>query len=637
MVRAVLAAVLTAALPAIAQDSFIPVEGMVIVGSVEPTEAESLAVAHFNKEIARLTGASLPVAWGRAPEGTPLLHVGNRATLESDFVEHGWRLTAAVGDADVRNQALLVAAGEGAPAELYAAGFGEDRTARAFLGLGYALGELVKRLDVREGRWGFDMPAEPYIRFPETPNRTLYIMNSYNCSPGLSLEYFDEKELEDYVDFLIDAKYSRVNLWQWAQIYLYPGNNDEAREKNQMIHRAMRHLFDYARRRGLEIYHGLTPVHVNLEFLPDDPKFAGTGYYGRSGACWSQPEARELARNMARTEMEYYGPVDGYIVWFYDPGGCFCAECKPNQAKNIFEQLRMVEELAETISPDAKFQAVLWPTWIWHHYQDQGIPFTKDEADAMVREFLGLALDHFGPRNLTILDSCEADNTNIYNGLVKPEEFQRSAFMYSVLGMASEHGYPFAPFKFEYLHDKMTLAGERDLEDGNLFIQYAATNMPGVYTFADVLYGPAESWEDRMEAYVSTFAKGASFEPARELFRALEEAGEKRAYEDRDKAIAKAEAAWERVEAAPNFYGDKDWLKGYVHAQRHYLELARAEDNAAFQKQYAQFKEELGAIPMYSDYMAHAMKPELCVNLHLKAYWRGPGEDYRMVGLPEGQ
>ena len=44
-----------------------------------------------------------------------------------------------------------------------------------------------------------------------------------------------------------------------------------------------------------------------------------------------------------------------------------------------------------------------------------------------------------------------------------------------------------------------------------------------------------------------------------------------------------------------------------------------------------------GAIPMYSDYMAHAMKPELCVNLHLKAYWRGPGEDYRMVGLPEGQ
>lgn len=611
---------------------FIDVKGMVIYASAEISDSEMAAVAHFNKGVARFTGAPLPIRSGGALEDTPALLVGTQATLAPLFSLHGWSIDAA--DADVLRQSYVVTALPGTPTRIVAAGLGDGTTPRDFLGLGYALGELLRRLDVVDGRWGFAIPDKGILRKPETPNRTLYLMNSNNCAPGLSLEYWNDEELTDYVGFLVDARYSRVQLWQWASLYLYPGNNDAQRAENQRTHRTMRRFFELARSRGLEVYHGLTPVHVPPALLPDDPKYTGTGYYGKSGACWSQPEGRELARRMAQAEMEYFGPVDGYIVWFYDPGGCFCAQCKPNQAQNIFEQLMLVVDLAKSISPGAKFQAVLWPTWCWHQYQDQGIPFTKDEAEAMVTSFLEKALAQFGPRNLTIFDSCEADNTNIYNGLVAPAQFQRSAFMYSVLGMASEHGYPFAPFKFDYLNNKMGLARDRGCEDGNLFIQYAATNKPGVFTFADSLYSPSATTDERIATYVSSFAKGTAFAPAMELFKALERAGNIGRYEERDRALQDAEAVWPDIAEHDLYFGDKDWIRGYVKAQRHYLELARAADDAAFTSRYDQFKTDLAAIPMYRAYMEKSMTPQLCVNLHLKAYWRGPGEDYRMVGLP---
>lgn len=611
---------------------FIDVKHMTILASPDIVIPEMEALAHFNKAVARFTGAPLTIRSGSALDDTPALLVGNRGTLAPLFSLHGWAIDS--DDADVLRQSYVVATLPGTPSRIVAAGFGDGSTPRDFLGLGYALGELLRRLDVVDGRWGFVIPDEGLLGTPETPNRTLYLMNSNNSAPGLSLEYWNDEELLDYVGFLVDARYSRVQLWQWASLYLYPGNNDVQRAENQRVHRTMRRFFEFARRRGLEVYHGLTPVHVPPSLLPDDPKYTGTGYYGKSGACWSQPEGRELARRMAQAEMEYFGPVDGYVVWFYDPGGCFCAACKPNQARNISEQLMLVADLAKGISPGAKFQAVLWPTWCWHQYQDQGIPFTQDEAEAMVSSFLDKALAQFGPRNLTILDSCEADNTNIYNGLVSPAKFQRSAFMYSVLGMASEHGYPFAPFKFGYLNEKMGLARDRGCEDGNLFIQYAATNTPSVFTFADTLYGPAATTEERIGAYVRRVAKGTAFAPAMKLFQALERAGAIGKYEARDKALTEAEAVWPDVADSDLYFGDKDWLKGYLKAQRHYLELARAADDAAFKTRYDLFKADLAAIPMYRSYMEKSMTPQLCVNLHLKAYWRGPGEDYRMVGLP---
>jgi hypothetical protein len=608
------------------KERFIPVEGMRIVCDPLPTEAANLAVGHFVREIKRMTGKSLPIVYGLREGDQACLIVGNRSTLGRVFIKNGYRLPRSRETEDTANQSYVVDAsphdGSGQPVVL-AAGFGLQHTARGYLGTSYALGELLRRLDIRKGQWGFVLPMQPILASPRMPNRTLYLMNSNNCNPGLSLEYFSDAQLEDYVDFLVDARYSRISFWQWSNLYLYPGNAEDQRARNEQIHQAMRKVFDRARRRGLEVYHQLAPAHVSLALLPSDPKFRATGYYGSTSVCWSQPEAREIARKVVQTEMEYYGPMDGYTVWFYDPGGCFCQDCAAHQADRLFDQLMTVVDLAKTISPNAKFEAVLWPTWDFTSRKDIGFPgkgYTAEDVKAFVEDFLAQCLAKFGPRGLTIMDSCEADNTNLYNGFVKPEAFQRDAFMYSVLGMASEESYPFAAFRLRYLREQMGKACDRGIEGGQLFIQYAATNYPGVFAFADTLYAEDAGWESTAQRLASTWAKGDSCKPFLRLLAAMEDLDRATSLGNMENAVRHAEDAAAQIERSPYFYGDRDWLKGYVEAQRYYLQLAQAMDEKTFTEILTRFRADLAALPMYRDYAARTLNPALA-HAHIKQYW----------------
>lgn len=613
-------------------EKFIPVKNMVIAGSIAPNKPELLAIERFNKEIMKFTGRALPTCWGINTDDQPSIVVGNQSTLSSLFNKYGYADKLNVSDTDIANQSYLIDFKDSDDTPIIiAAGFGKGRTARNMLGLGYALADLLRKLDVKNGEWGFNVDTEVEVHKPVMPNRTLYLMNSYNFNPGLSLEYYTDEQINEYLDMLVDARYSRISFWQWAVIYLYPGNNDANRPKNEMIHKAMRKLLNRARERGLEVYHQLTPAHINLDLLPDEPRFTSTGYYGKSGVCWSQPEGRELARKKAQLEMEYYGPVDGYYVWFYDPAGCFCDKCKPNQADNLFNQLNMVVDLAKNISPDAKFEAMLWPTWVFA--QTPTIPYESNEVEAFVKKFLNLCLDKFGSRNLTIIDSCESDITNIYNGYVDPKDFKRNAFMYSALGMASEQGYPFAGFRFSYLNSQMKKARDKGLEEANLFLQYASTNKPGVFAFADTLYEPVDDWKETADRYISSVAKGSAKGQYKDLIHAMEYLSLSESYEEMESAIDKVEAAWSKLKNNKNFYADKDWLKGYVLAQRWYLKLAKAKNEAEFASLFEDFKNDVGSIPIYSDFMNNTISTATVTNHHLKYYWRGPVNDDSMVGL----
>lgn len=611
-------------------DRFISLKGMVISGSALPSEAETLAIQHFNNEINRMTGKSLPLASGINLDDRPCIKVGTVKTLDVFMKSIEYVCPHMPGDEDIRNQSYFINTLKGEHPAIIAAGYGTGDTPRSTLGMSYALGDLIRRLDIRNGKWGFNLPDTAIIESPKMPARTLYLMNSYNFNPGLSLEYFNDSQIDEYVDMLVDARYSRISLWQWALIYLYPGNNDSMRPTNEMIHKVMLHMFDRARRRGLEVYHQLTPAHINLDLLPNEKRFESTGYYGRSGVCWSQPEGRDLAKKIARFEMEYYGPVDGYVVWFYDPAGCFCKDCKPNQADRIFDQLMTVVDLAKNISPNAKFEAVLWPTWVFS--STPTINYKPDEVKAFVSSFLEKCVSQFGKRNLTIEDSCESDSTNIYNGLVKADEFKRNAFMYSALGMASEQGYPFAGFRFGYLNAQMGKARDRGLEEANLFIQYAATNKPGVFAFTDTLYESKTDWKQTAERYASTVAKGSAKSAYLDLLSAMEMLSSAASYAEMESAVSKVETSWNMLKDNKLFFGDREWLKGYVAAQRWYLRLAQAKDDAEFTNLFSQFKTDVGSIPMYKDFMEKSMTPAL-INQHLKWYWRGPVKDDSMVGV----
>ncbi|MBX3180811.1 MAG: hypothetical protein KF886_25970 [Candidatus Hydrogenedentes bacterium] len=630
---ALLALLLAAHAPLCKAEHFVPVRDMVIHGPGTPTEAELLAVRSFTGAVARITGAPLPQAWGGdVAVGEIPLRVGNATTLGARL-ESVDRSELPAGDADARRQSYVVAASP--DGGILAAGLGEEEEARAFLGLGYALGDLLRRLDMRDGAWGFVLPEEPILAAPAMPNRTLYLMNSNHMNPGLSIEYFSEADIEAYVDFLVEARYSRVSLWQWTANMLYPGNFEENRARNQMTHRAMRHLFRYARQRGLHAYHQLAPMHANVKLLPDDPKFRATGYYAPNSICWAQPEARDLAKNMARLEMEYYGPVDGYIVWFYDPGGCFCDVCKPNQAQHLFEQFTMVHELSKTISPGAEFQAVLWPTWCFHEYTDRGIPYEDpEEVNAFVSDFLGKMRGAFGPREITIMDTAELEGSNIYNGLVDPAGFKRSAFLYSVMGLPSESVFPFASFKINEIARVMGRARDRGVEDANFFIQYANVNRPSVYAFGHVLYDRNTTAEAVLRGFAATEAAGEARELLYHVLDRLEAMQAAATYDAKETALGEVKTAWEALSAHPRYLGNREWLEGFVRSQQHYLGMARAASEVEFTDQLNTLKAKLAEIPMWEDFARRVLSPALAAG-HIQTYWRGPLNDPNIVGLPK--
>lgn len=613
-------------------EQFIPCGKAVIVGSALPSAAESTAVLRFVRAVNRISGQTLPQAWGvPVPEGRVAIRVGNSDTL-AELPGLLSAVTLPAGDVDSRNQSYVIAANPEGGATV--AGLGAGDTPRAWLGVGYALGDLTRRLESREGTWGFVLPDGPIAQSPAMPNRTLYLMNSNHMNPGLSIEYFSESEIEDYVDFLIEARYSRVSLWQWTANMLYPGNFEENRARNQMTHRAMRYFFQYSRSRGLQVYHQLAPMHANVKLLPDEPRFTATGYYGPNSICWAQPEARELARSMARFEMEFYGPVDGYIVWFYDPGGCFCAVCKPNQSKHLFEQLEMIHDLSKTISPEAEFQAVLWPTWCFQDYTDKGIPYeSKEEVEVFVKDFLVRARTLFGPRELTIMDTTELVS-NLYNGLVDPKEFQRSAFLYSIMGLPSESMFPFASFNLNAIHATMLQARDGGVEDANFFIQYANVNKPSVFAFGDFLYDRDSTADLALRRFAAHMASGEAKTLFYNVLERLERVQSGATYDDKAVAMEEVEEAWAALSAHPQYLGDREWLQGFVLAQRHYLEMARAKEQDDFTKHLDILKEELAEIPMWKDFAIHALGPDLAAS-HIQIYWRGPLSDPNIVGLPQ--
>ncbi len=482
-----------------ADDAFVPVEGMVLSLPDSAGEAPLLAMRRFNSELARFTGEAMPTVLGEAPEGRPVLRVGNKADLAHVFAAHGWAVAAE--DADVRAQSYVLAT-EGAGG-VVAAGFGEDDTARGYLGMSYALGDLIRRLDIRDGQWGFVLPEAPVLESPATPNRTLYHMNAFNAAPGLSLDYMTPSEIEGYVDFLVDARYSRVTFFQWREYYLYPGSAEERHAENQRVMRVMRNFLDYARRRGLETYQMITPSHIDVRRYFNDPKYVATtttpdpfddtGFFFYQSCCWSQPEARELARKIMRFQMELYGPLDGYTVWFWDPGGCFCADCRTHQAERIFDQLNTIATLAETASPGARVEACLWPTWAFPIYEEYGVPFNKEQSEALVRDFLQLALEKYGPHKLTLMDGGEDDFTHLFNGTLDGQPFPRDAFVYRVMGQQGESAFPFALFRIRYQQERLARVREKGIEGATFFTIYSTPNEPAVHAFADV----RRHWPDR--------------------------------------------------------------------------------------------------------------------------------------------
>ncbi|MBM3496547.1 MAG: hypothetical protein FJX72_19850, partial [Armatimonadetes bacterium] len=190
--------------PAAAKERFIPVAGLTVVCDALPVEAESISAARFAREVHRVSGAMLPITYG-GKATSPCIRIGNRSTLADQVGRIVQTVPPDRDGEDMARQSYVVAwtRARGGKPQILAAGLGAERSAKGHLGTGYALGELLRRLDVRKGVWGFALPEEPIVKSPAVANRTLYIMNSSLRNPGLSIEHFSDEEIADYVDRLV--------------------------------------------------------------------------------------------------------------------------------------------------------------------------------------------------------------------------------------------------------------------------------------------------------------------------------------------------------------------------------------------------------------------------------------------------
>ena len=625
----------------------VPLEGLSVWGASEPTDAEMLAVRHLAREVKKLTGYSMPISWGGNTPSDKAIVVGNRATVpdmldglaapDGDHAEYSQDIASQSFVAFVKPQDLIVAAG-----------LGIGRTPRDSLGMSYAIGVLVESLDVKEGVWRFSLPDAPIVRTPRVPVRDLYVMGSFGGYPGLSIEQMSEPEMEDYVDFVVDARYSRVSFFFWREMYLYPDNMDtkiigeerragivqeyglytpDIRKYNENSHKKFRAFLEFAQRRGLEAYQMITPAHAILDLLPGKPDdWAGVGYYGATGGCWSKPEVREIAQKACQLEMEYFAPVDGYTIWFYDPAGCFCEQCKPNQADMLLDQFKLVHDLGKRISPEAEYAIGAAPIFVF----EEAKFYTRQELDTWVPAFFDKCRDLLGGGRPMVVDHGENDLTAVYNGWVDPGRFRRQAMLYSTYGMMGEYSYVFPHVRFGYIkenaHDR---TARHRLEGGMVMTMHNVGNRPGVWSVGHALYGTVDSWRELAESVARYEAKGPAYQPYLDILladeavsttgSAPEQTDPQVNYAAEDRHISTMERAWEQMRGSIRFFrGSADQIAGFVAAQRWYWRMAKCTDESEFTRLYHEFTDEFSKNPVYAHYVTRVPSRE---DTGFQAYW----------------
>ncbi len=358
------------------------------------------------------------------------------------------------------------------------------------------------------------------------------------------------------------------------------------------------------------------------------------GYYGVSGGCWSKPEVREIARKACQLEMEYFAPVDGYITWFYDPAGCFCDECKPNQAEKLFEQFKLVHDLGQRISPNAQYVIGTAPIYVFGEVKF----YTMDELGKWVPKFLAMCHDLLGDRPM-VVDHGENDLTSIYNGWVDPTKFKRQAMLYSPYGMMGEYSYVVPHIRFAYIKENMyNRTAKHNIEGGMVMTMHNVSNMPGVWSVGESLFGKVDNWKQLAQSYARYSAKGNAYEPYLNILLADEavstqgsvpgQTDAQKNYNAQGGYISNMERAWNQLRGDGRlFIGNMNQVEGFVKAQRYYWKMAKCTDTDEFTKLYRAFTDDLSHNPVYRHYVTNVPSRE-DTGFQVREVWRYWVHDY---------
>lgn len=223
-------------------------------------------------------------------------------------------------------------------------------------GLLYGLGKFLRWMTVTGGV--SRIQTATFVESPAVAERGVYFAshfnNYYECAP--------QDELETYVEDLALWGFNTVSTW--LDMAWYPVNFwDDPQSKGMQLVARIRAINEKARSLGLTV--GLMAV-ANEAFKAQPPKelladmsAKRGGFYPDSTLCPSKPGGMELILENRRKVMELIGPIDLYVTWPFDQGGCGCEECEP-WVRTYMRISQPIREVVKEYHPQAKYVVSTW-------------------------------------------------------------------------------------------------------------------------------------------------------------------------------------------------------------------------------------------------------------------------------------
>jgi hypothetical protein len=341
---------------------------MLLITPPTPDALEAKAIELFRARLADLLGVEAHVGTAsHAPPAPAATETTNNLTVLLGTVADNPLLAPTLQRLSLASPAqpagFVLYAGQ---ADARLAGILPPQTALAVVagadahGVLYGLGRLLRKMATTAG--GNQLAPCAEIQAPAIQDRGLYFAthfnNFYECAPLEQVRhYIEEMALWGFnlLTFWLDMNWFPHGFWQ-----------DPGSRGMQMVER-LRVISKTARACGMQV--GAVGV-ANEGFHFQPPPELRTNIAARRGAfymdsqiCPSQPGGLELILDNRRQVLELLGPLDLYVHWPYDSGGCGCALCSDAEHRWGKTFLRIGPAIASLVAeyhPQARFIISTW-------------------------------------------------------------------------------------------------------------------------------------------------------------------------------------------------------------------------------------------------------------------------------------
>jgi hypothetical protein len=343
---------------------------------------------------------------------------------------------------------------------------------------------------------------------PAVAERGVYL-NIPSPLPPLTIHDWDEREWSRYLDLLTASRFNRLYFYLWQNEQSDFAADPAHKARNRRLHESLRKTIGLAHRRGMKVTFLFCPTFMPRVLWTQRPELHADIEYVRAGfpcLCPSRPASWSLMRDVYRHELEWFRQADGFQLWFYDPGGCMCAECRRDITAPLVRQAEEFREMSRRIQPRAEFQISLWPVWEW-------------ESRLKIRyglELLDRLKERFGKAHREIAITDSMDDPRSFLNAAKERGFRTQAFLFLT---HVETPFVFLFPQFDYL--KRTVARLAAAGYSGAFVHSLTPGSKALNTCLSglALWNPAAS-EDELAYSVSLLFTGKP-EAARRLAPAL--------------------------------------------------------------------------------------------------------------------